>query len=390
MTTPQHIIHGRPLHVLIAAAGQGDRFGGSLPKQYSLLHGKSLLRHTLDAFIHHIKPASLRVIINPEHSELYHAAVTGLSLPEPIYGSNERKSSVYNGLSSISDAKDDDIILVHDAVRPLIAPAEITTVIAKALETGAASLACPVTDTLRNTSGETISRDGLWAVQTPQAFRYDLLKKAHLSSLQATDDAGLVIALGHPVAMVKGSRSNIKITFPDDMIMAERLMTKNYTVRTGLGFDVHAFEKSDKNRPLMLGGIKVDHPFGLAGHSDADVALHAITDALLGALAEGDIGQHFPPSNPDYKNLASDIFLKRARAIADEKSAMIQNIDLTIICESPKIGPYREAMQTRIAEILGLSPAQVGVKATTTEQLGFTGRGEGIAAQAIATVKIPE
>ncbi len=396
MRTVQNRAENHPsahmFHVLIAAAGQGERFGGERPKQYVFLNGKPLLRHTVDIFLNHPNLASLRVIINPDHADLYHAAVSGLTLPKPIYGSNRRNTSIYNGLKEISHLKNEDIILVHDAVRPLISHDEINDLVEQAVKTGAATLATPITDTIRKSTGEPVSRDGLWTIQTPQGFHYGLLKKAHeaANDQNATDDTSLVSALGHPVALVEGSRGNIKITVPSDIGLAEKLLKKNYDVRTGMGFDVHAFEKNDPTRALMLCGVKVDHKFGLAGHSDADVGLHAATDALLGAIAEGDIGHHFPPSDMKFKNMSSDVFLKHAKELADRKGAVIQNIDITIICETPKIGPYRQQMQVRVAEILGLAPEKIGIKATTTEQLGFTGRGEGIAAQAIATLKIPE
>ncbi|MCE7886060.1 MAG: bifunctional 2-C-methyl-D-erythritol 4-phosphate cytidylyltransferase/2-C-methyl-D-erythritol 2,4-cyclodiphosphate synthase [Alphaproteobacteria bacterium PRO2] len=377
---------------MIAAAGSGERFGGNRPKQYALLNGKPLLRHALDIFLNHDNLASLQVIINPAHEALYQEAVKGLSLPAPIYGSEERKSSVYNALKQITNLKNEDIILVHDAVRPLISISDIRKLVERTVETGASSLATPVTDTLRKSTGEPVSRDGLWALQTPQAFRFGILKQAHeaANDLKATDDTALVAALGHEIALVEGSRANIKITHPEDMEIAARLLQKNYAVRTGLGYDVHAFDTQDKTRPLMLCGIKIDHPFGLAGHSDADVALHALTDALLGAIGEADIGHHFPPSDQKWKNAASDLFLVHARELVYEKEALIQNVDVTIICEAPKIGPYREQMQKRVACLLNIEPSQVGVKATTNEGLGFLGRGEGIAAQAIATVKTPE
>jgi 2-C-methyl-D-erythritol 4-phosphate cytidylyltransferase/2-C-methyl-D-erythritol 2,4-cyclodiphosphate synthase len=392
MRTAQKATPGTAFHVLIAAAGSGERFGGNRPKQYALLNGKPLLRHTLDIFLNHDNLASIRVIINPAHEALYQEAVKDLSLPAPIYGSEERKSSIYNALKQITHLENEDIILVHDAVRPFISSSDIKNLVERTLETGASSLATPVTDSLRKSTGEPVSRDGLWALQTPQAFRFGLLKQAHeaANDLQATDDTALVAALGHEIALVEGSRANIKITHPEDMEIAARLLQKNYAVRTGMGYDVHAFEIEDLTRTLMLCGVKIEHKFALKGHSDADVALHALTDALLGAIGEADIGHHFPPSNPKWKNAASDLFLTHARELASQKDAIIQNVDITIICEAPKIGPYREQMQKRIADLLNLEPSQVGVKATTNEGLGFLGRGEGIAAQAIATIKIPE
>lgn len=392
MRTASQIHSSQAFHVLIAAAGDGKRFGSNRPKQYTLVHGKTLLRHTLDIFLNHKNLASIRVIINPEHRALYHEAVSGLSLPEPVHGSITRKLSIYNGIKEFTQVKDDEIILIHDAARPLVAHEDINRLIEEARHTGAATLATPITDTLRKTDGETVNRDGVWAIQTPQAFHYAILKKAHerAGTRDATDDSSLVTDLGLTVALVEGSRTNIKITRPEDMLIAQRFLQTHYEVRTGMGFDVHAFERQDLNRPLMLCGVRLDHEYGLAGHSDADVALHAITDALLGALAEGDIGQHFPPSDIKYKNMSSDVFLRHAAQLAAEKGAILQNIDVTIICEAPKIGPYRRQMQARVAEILGIAAEKIGIKATTTERLGFTGRGEGIAAQAVATLKIPE
>ena len=392
MRSAENRAEAKGFHVLIAAAGAGVRFGGDRPKQYAVLNGKPVLRHTLDVFLSHPDLTSLRVIINPDHQSLYKEAIAGLDLPPPIYGSDTRKSSVYNGLNRISNMNSKDIILVHDAARPLVSEHDITKLVHEASRSGAATLATPVTDTLRHETGESLKREGLWSDHTPQGFHYGVLKNAHemAKNDNATDDAGLVSASGHKVALVEGSRNNIKITRPEDIELAEKLLQKNFDIRTGMGFDVHAFEKNDPTRPLILCGVKIDHAFGLAGHSDADVGLHAITDALLGAIAEGDIGHHFPPSDMAFKNMSSDIFLKRAAELACKKDAVIQNIDVTIICEAPKIGPHRETMQRRIAEILNLPPSRIGVKATTTEQLGFTGRGEGIAAQAVATVKIPE
>lgn len=378
--------------MIIAAAGHGVRMGSDVPKQYLKIAGKPVLRHTIERFLSHPGLKSLRVIIDPEHAQWYHDAVKGLDLPAPAAGGNKRNISINNALSKFTNVLDDDIVLIHDAVRPLLRMSDISLLLDAMNDNQAATLGHPVTDTMRKNSGEIaheiIERDQVWAIQTPQAFHFSVLKEAHKNAPkgQYTDDTSLVSALGTPVKLVEGSRQNIKITTKDDLEMAEKLVFAATEIRTGTGFDVHAFEDG---RKLILCGVEIDHPRGLKGHSDADVGLHAVTDALLGAIAEGDIGHHFPPSDPAFKDMSSDIFLKKAHELVQEKGGSIQNIDLTLICEAPKIGPYRDSMQTRVAEILEIDPGRISIKATTTEGLGFTGRGEGIAAQAIASVKLP-
>jgi 2-C-methyl-D-erythritol 4-phosphate cytidylyltransferase / 2-C-methyl-D-erythritol 2,4-cyclodiphosphate synthase len=370
----------KQFHVVIAAAGHGERFGGPTPKQYRLLGGQPLLRHAVEKFLKTDGVKSVRVVISAEHEHLYKDAVEGLALAAPVIGADTRKGSVYNALKSMNDIAPDDTVLIHDAARPFVP--DLEELLAAMNDNDAATLALPVSDTLRR-GDEIVNRDDLWALQTPQAFKYETLKKAHETAKgDFTDDTGLVSALGLPVKMVMGSKTNLKMTVPEDFEIAERLL--NGETRTGMGYDVHAFSK-DPSRKLMLCGIHVDHPFGLEGHSDADVALHALTDAILGAIGKGDIGQHFPPSNPKYKNMDSRVFLEDAARMV---KGSILNADVTIICEVPKIGPNREKMQKKIAEILKIDPSRVNVKATTTEGLGFTGRGEGIAAQAIATVRM--
>jgi 2-C-methyl-D-erythritol 4-phosphate cytidylyltransferase / 2-C-methyl-D-erythritol 2,4-cyclodiphosphate synthase len=371
----------KQFHVVIVAAGHGDRFGGDVPKQYKLLNGKPVLRHSIEKFMENPGLKSLHVVINPMHQGFYEKAVEGLDLPASIHGGSKRKTSVYSALKRISYVLDDEILLVHDAARPFV------TAIDALLEAmnghDAATIAIPVSDTLRR-GDEIVDREGLWTVQTPQAFRFGILKKAHETIKGSfTDDTGLVSAMGVPVKMVMGSRSNLKITVPEDFTIAEKLAAGG-DIRTGMGFDVHAFSK-EKGRKLILCGVELDHPFGLEGHSDADAALHALTDAILGAIGKGDIGQHFPPSNPKFKNMDSRVFLEEACRMVN---GTVLNADITIICENPKIGPYRAKMQAKVAEILGIDVDRVNVKATTTEGLGFTGRGEGIAAQAIATVRL--
>lgn len=389
----KHKIEG--YHVIVAAAGSGARFGSDTPKQYVRFLGKPLLRQTLDNVLSWPRIKSLRVIIDPEHAKLYQQAVKGLDLPEPIYGGKERKISISNALKNISNVKDKDIILIHDAARPFTKRTDIEKLLSKLETKRAATLANPVSDTLRRSNnknaGELVDRSAIWALQTPQAFRFEDLKKAHEiadENNQATDDTSLITALGIEVALVEAARSNIKITTQDDWDMAEALFKNSTRTATGTGFDVHAFESEPSGKPLILCGVNVPHDKALTGHSDADVGLHAITDALLGSIGKGDIGTHFPPSNDQYKDMDSAIFLKKTLEMVKDIGGLIQNIDLTLICESPKIGPYREAMVARVAEITNLPTSHINIKATTTEKLGFTGRGEGIAAQAIATVQL--
>ncbi|MGH9809143.1 MAG: 2-C-methyl-D-erythritol 2,4-cyclodiphosphate synthase [Terriglobia bacterium] len=334
---------------------------------------------------------SLTVVIAQEHMPLYRDAIKGLDLPAPVFGGKERNESVCSGLKSLSYIKDEETILIHDAARPFVEPAHIVRVAEAANISGAACLACPVADTLRREDGAYIERGGLWALQTPQGFRAGLLRRAHelaKPDKTVTDDTALVAALGHDIQMVPGSHRNIKITSPEDRILAEQLMDIHTETRIGTGFDVHAFSK-DKRGSVRLCGIDIAHECGLEGHSDADVALHAITDALLGALALGDIGQHFPPSDIQWKDAASDKFLSHAAGLVRAQGGRIVNLDMTLICEAPKIGPHRRAMQEQVATICGIEPDRVSIKATTTEQLGFTGRREGIAAQACASVEVP-
>lgn len=379
-------------NALIAAAGQGTRCGGGLPKQYRVLAGKPLLRHTIEAFIGLPGLQRIKVIIDPAHEKLFLDAIKGLKNIDFVHGGNSRRSSVRNGLSAFSDLKDSDILLIHDAARPMVRRNDIKALLGTLNDNKAATLATPITDTVKyENKKETIARDGLYSLQTPQGFHYGTIKKAHASAdpqTEYTDDTGLVSALGIPVKLVQGHKSNFKITTEDDFEMAEKLMMQHEETRTGMGFDVHAFADTPATT-VMLCGVSVPHNRPLSGHSDADVGLHALTDAILGSIAAGDIGQHFPPSDNTYKNMDSAVFLRRAVELLQGKGGRIVNLDVTLICEAPKIGPHRHVMEKRIAEIAGIEPQRVSVKATTTERLGFTGRGEGIAAQAIATVRLP-
>ena len=372
---------------LVVGAGEGQRFGGELPKQYHLLAGVAVMRRSLKAFMDHPDVSAVQAVIHPNHHELYDAAAQGLALPVPVDGGATRQGSVLNGLESLN-ADEPSTVLIHDAARPLVDPGVISRVLA-ALQTSPGAIpALAVADTLKRSDGQfvetTVDRQGLWRAQTPQGFHYQNILAAHrqASGDELTDDAAVAERAGLAVAIVEGSEDNVKVTRTGDMVRAERILGAGET-RTGLGFDVHRFGPGDH---VMLCGVKVPHEFGLEGHSDADVGLHAVTDALLGAIGEGDIGTHFPPSDPQWKGTGSDIFLRHAGDVIAGMGGRISNIDVTLICEQPKIGPHRAAMIKRMAEILSITEHRISIKATTTERLGFTGRGEGIAAQAAATV----
>lgn len=385
------LVRAMSVVVLIVAAGRGQRAGAGLPKQYRRLAGRPVLARTLAAFLGQRRVDRVAVVIHPDDRPLYDEATAGLDLLPPIAGGPTRQDSVRLGLEALADLGP-DIVLVHDAARPFVSP----ELIGRVIDAVPAIAALPVVDTLKRaedgkaTTGP--ARDGLWRAQTPQGFAYQPLREAHRAAHggpELTDDAAVAATAGIAVALVEGDEANFKLTTPDDFRRAEALLINRHPdVRVGQGFDVHALADLP-GRPLMLGGIAVPHARALAGHSDADVALHALTDAVLGALAEGDIGQAFPPSDERWRGAASDQFLAFARDRVAARGGVIAHVDLTLICERPRIGPHREAMRTRIADILGVDLDRVAVKATTTEKLGFTGRGEGIAAQAVATVRLP-
>jgi len=371
---------------LIVAAGKGERAGGSVPKQYRFLGGKPVLRWAVESLIRHPAVQSARVVIGKGQQHLASAALEGIDVGELVEGGSERADSVRAGLAGLSG----DAVLVHDAARPFC-PAPVIDRLLASLEfyEGAAPV-LPVGDTLARIDENLdalVDRNGLVRVQTPQAFRLDRLKAAYelWSGASPTDETTVVRAAGMQVAVVEGDPALEKLTLPADFDRAEQWLAGRLSPRTGMGFDVHAFAGEG---PLMLGGIEVTHARGLAGHSDADVVLHAITDALLGAGGLGDIGEHFPPSDPCWKGAASSLFLAHAAELLRARGAIIDHVDCTIIAEAPKVGPHREAMRARIAEIAGLSIDQVSIKATTTEGLGFTGRREGIAAQAVASIRM--
>lgn len=374
---------------IIVAAGRGRRFGGELPKQYLSLAGEPVLRRALRAFTTH--PAVDRVIgvIDPADADLFDAASRDLGVAGWTAGGAERQDSVRNGLAFLA-GDPPDLVLVHDAARPFPTRRLISGVIDALAAAPAAVPALAVADTLKRGAdgmvAGTVDRTGLFQVQTPQGFHFQAILAAHgrAKGQALTDDAAVAEAAGLAVALVPGDADNFKVTQPDDLARAERLLSGGET-RTGLGFDVHAFEPGSAVR---LCGIDIPFDRRLAGHSDADVALHALTDALLGAVGKGDIGQHFPPTEAKWKGADSALFLAAAGDAVRDAGGAIVNVDVTIICEAPKVGPHRAAMAANIAAILGIAPGRVNVKATTTERLGFTGRQEGIAAQAVANVRL--
>jgi len=371
---------------LIVAAGSGSRMGGGVPKQYRLLGGKPVLRWAVEALIGHPAVKSTRVVIGRSQGDLASAALFGLDVGPLIEGGSERADSVRAGLDAISG----DAVLVHDAARPFCPPAVVDRLIAQLEFFEGCAPILPVGDTLARGGGqlgEPVDRTDMVCVQTPQAFRLNALRQAYARWLASapTDETTVVRAAGMSVATVEGDPALDKLTTSADFDRAEQWLAGRLSPRTGMGFDVHAFAREG---PVTLGGIAITHSRGLAGHSDADVVLHAITDALLGAASLGDIGEHFPPSDPQWKGASSDIFLRHAAELVRSQGAIIDHVDCTVIAEEPKVGPHRQAMRTNIAQIAGLEPNQVSIKATTTEGLGFTGRREGIAAQAVASIRM--
>jgi 2-C-methyl-D-erythritol 4-phosphate cytidylyltransferase/2-C-methyl-D-erythritol 2,4-cyclodiphosphate synthase len=380
---------GPSVAAVVVAAGRGVRAGGSLPKQYRSLAGEPVIRSSLALFAWHGQVGAVQTVIHPDDRTSYEAAAAGLKLLPPVAGGASRQASVRAGLEALS-ARAPDIVLVHDAARPFCSTELVSRAIAACEKTGAAIPALEVTDTIKRVDAEglvagTVDRAELRAVQTPQAFAFDALLKAHRKDF--TDDAALIEWAGHKVAVFAGESGNVKLTTEEDFAKAEARRIASLTdLRLGNGFDVHAFGDGDH---VWLGGLKIPHDRGLTGHSDADVALHAIVDAILGAIADGDIGKHFPPNDPRWKGASSDQFLKFAVERVARRGGRVAHIDVTIVCEAPRIGPHRDAIRKRIAEIAEISVERVAVKATTSEELGFTGRKEGIVAMATATVRLP-
>jgi 2-C-methyl-D-erythritol 4-phosphate cytidylyltransferase/2-C-methyl-D-erythritol 2,4-cyclodiphosphate synthase len=371
---------------LIVAAGSGSRMRGDLPKQYRIIAGKAVLAHAVDALASHPAIDQVRVVIGEGQHALAHEALSDRDVGDFVVGGAERADSVQAGLAAV----DADVILVHDAARPFCPQGVIDRLLGALEGSDGAVPVLPVPDTLARADGKLgkpIDRTGAVRVQTPQAFRLTALRQAYRSWAgdAPTDEATVARSAGLTVAAVEGDPMLDKLTSAADWARAEASLAARLVARTAMGFDVHAFAGSG---PIMMGGIEIPYERGLAGHSDADVVLHAITDALLGAAGLGDIGQHFPPSDPQWKGADSSIFLAHAAALVRQAGGLIDFIDCTVIGEAPRVGPYRDAMRSRIADVIGLPPSHVSIKATTTERLGFTGRGEGIAAQAVATIRM--
>lgn len=377
---------------LVVAAGRGRRFGADVPKQYQSLAGRPVLRHTLARLAANPQVDAVRTVIHSDDLDLYAEAAAGLGLLEPVFGGETRQDSVRLGLESLS-ALGCEVVLIHDGARPLVDAGTIARVAAALDSHPGAVPAVAVADTLKRGTagglvGGTVDRAHLWRAQTPQGFRFQDILAAHLAAAgqELTDDAAVAEQAGLSVALVQGSEDNFKITTIADLDRAGRVLSGPGETRMATGYDVHRFAPGTG---VWLCGVQIPHDFGLEGHSDADVALHAATDALLGTIAAADIGRHFPPSDPKWKGAPSDRFLAHAGALVAGLGGRVVHLDITVICERPKIGPHRAAMQAKVAEILGLAYDRVSVKATTTEGLGFTGRREGIAAQAAATVWLP-
>ena len=375
---------------VVVAAGEGLRAGPGAPKAWRLLAGRPILRWSVEA-LDAAGADEVIVVVAADRVAGLDEALAGLSGWRAVAGGATRAASVQAGLSALSGGPEQPV-LIHDAARPFVTFAHVERLLAALDQADGAVPALPVADTLKRGHGTveaTVSRDGLWRAQTPQAFRLRTLQDAYgawPAGEDPTDDAGVVERAGGRVALVAGDPRLMKLTYPEDFAMAEQLAGGQRITRTGFGVDAHRFGPGDA---VWLAGVNIPHSHGLVGHSDADAGLHALTDALLGAIAEGDIGQHFPPSDPRWKGASSDRFLAHAVKLAEAKGGRVLSADLTLICERPKIGPHRDAMRARVAEIMGLPLDRVSVKATTTEGMGFTGREEGLMAQAVVTVETP-
>lgn len=368
---------------LIVAAGRGTRAGGARPKQWQTLAGARVIDHTVAAFERHEKVSGIAIVLHPD--DMHEAADFEMRGIKVTCGGAERSDSVRAGLNALPEC---DAVLIHDAARPCISATVISDVIAALNGSKGAAPGLAVTDALWTGSDNTVTgtkdRNGLFAAQTPQGFHFDEISAAHESYTGvAADDVAVARAADISIAITAGDPDNIKITTPADFTRAARILEKNMDIRTGNGFDVHAFGDGDH---VMLCGVKIPHDNGLVGHSDADVGLHTITDAIYGALAAGDIGTHFPPSDPQWKGAESHIFLRHAAQMARDRGFTLTHVDCTLICEHPKVGPHAATMRAAVAEMIVIDIDRVSVKATTSERLGFTGRGEGIACMATATL----
>ncbi|MGG5818833.1 bifunctional 2-C-methyl-D-erythritol 4-phosphate cytidylyltransferase/2-C-methyl-D-erythritol 2,4-cyclodiphosphate synthase [Falsiroseomonas sp. HW251] len=376
---------------LLVAAGRGQRFGADRPKQYLPLLGRPVLRHAAEALLREGGVTEIQPVSAPGEEATLAALLDGLPCRFPVAGGASRQASVRNGLEALA-ADPPDIVLVHDSARPVVPAGTVPALLAALREMPGAIPSLPVADTLkRGEDGRiaaTVPRAGLFRAQTPQAFRYPDLLAAHRTegAEEATDDAQLLERAGLPVALVPGHESNVKITWPEDLARVEASLLARLIPRTGTGFDVHRIAAG---RPMVLCGVTIPGPIGLDGHSDADVGIHALCDAIYGALAEGDIGRWFPPSEMRWKDADSARFLRHAAERIAARGAVLANADVTLICEQPKITPYATAMRERLAGLLGAPLDRISVKATTTERLGFAGRGEGIAAQAAVSILVP-
>jgi len=381
---------------IVVAAGRGLRVGGKIPKQYRCLGREPVIRSSLATLAWHGEVQAVLPVIHPDDAATFQQAANGLSLMPPVFGGATRQASVLAGLEALSGAKP-DIVLVHDAARPFVTSTLVSRSIAEALRTGAAVPGLMVTDTVKSVdSGDrvtgTLERTSLRSIQTPQAFAFPPLLEAHRKAeaegrTDFTDDSALAEWAGLPVSVFPGEAANVKLTTEDDFARTEaRRLASLADLRTGSGYDVHAFGEGDH---VMLGGVRIPHSRGLTGHSDADVVLHAAVDAILGGLADGDIGTHFPPSDPRWAGASSDQFLAFAVERVRNRGGNVAHLDLTVICEEPRVSPHRDAIRKRVAEIAGIAVERVSIKATTSEQLGFTGRREGIAAMATATIRLP-
>ena len=381
---------------ILVAAGRGLRAGTGGPKQYRAIGGRTVIHRALAAFSEHPDVAVVQPVVNPDDIDVFNAAVSGLRHEVPAHGGTTRQASVLAGLEALVPHRP-DIVLIHDAARPFVTSAVISRAIQAAGKTGAAIPVVPVTDTIKEVtaSGDIIAtpeRAKLRIAQTPQTFKFEVILEAHRRAArdgltEFTDDAAIAEWAGLTVATFEGDVANMKLTTPEDFVREEaRLAAQLGDIRTGTGYDVHAFGEGDH---VWLCGLRVPHSKGFLAHSDGDVGLHALVDAILGALADGDIGSHFPPSDMKWKGASSDQFLKYAIERVTARGGRVANLEVTMICERPKIGPLRDQMRARIAEISGVDISRIAVKATTSERLGFTGREEGIAATASATIRLP-
>ncbi len=383
---------------VIVAAGSGQRAGGEKPKQYQIIGGKSVLRWSLEAFLSHPAVTYVQTVIGPGQEVDFAAAVEGLTLASPVIGGATRQTSCRLGVEACASHQP-EYILIHDAARPFVSRELIASVIDGLMKCGAVVPALPVTDTIKTLNGsviwKTVDRSTLVTVQTPQGFHYDSIRKAHATAakdgLNLTDDAAVAEHAGMKVEIVHGDLANIKLTAPNDIITADhtlrRLLYKERPeVRVGQGIDFHVFEAGNS---VWLCGVEIEHSHKLKGHSDADVALHAVTDAILGSIGEGDIGTHFPPTDPQWKNARSSIFVAKARGFLENKGGVIANLDVTILAEAPRISPHLGRMRQSLSDMLGISTDRIAIKATTTEAMGAIGRKEGMAALAVVTVRLP-